>query len=137
MPLNPDPTRIRIRIRIHNSTLEDKFFQRLKNRQKSQVCTISVIQIKIKSTKKLLLFLHFLAPGSVSGSGLGIRIRIRIHNPVFYVAICKSFNLYRYRGSQTGKLKRFFVSCVQLHMFKNNPKNFKCIPEIIKHKQSL
>jgi hypothetical protein len=33
MSLNMDPIRLRIQIRIHNSTLEDKFFQRLKNQQ--------------------------------------------------------------------------------------------------------
>jgi hypothetical protein len=44
MSLNPDP----IRIRIHNSTLEDKLFQRFKNQQKKS----KILVVRYKNTSK-------------------------------------------------------------------------------------
>jgi hypothetical protein len=66
MLLNPDP--ICIRIRIHKSTLEDKFFQRLKNQlqKKSKILAVCLIFIlfryknKLTQLKKYLFFLIFL-----------------------------------------------------------------------------
>jgi hypothetical protein len=66
--LNLDP------IRIHNRTLEDKFFQRLKIKiKKSDISSLCYfytfpLQKLIKSTKKVIVFLHFLAPETGSGS---------------------------------------------------------------------
>jgi hypothetical protein len=91
MSLNPDL----IQIRIHNSTLEDKFFKESKINIKSKILAVCTIFIpfrlkKIKSTKRVpgtyfsSSWIRIRDPDSQSGSTKSLNpdpIRIRIHNP--------------------------------------------------------